>query len=74
VIDLEPKADVEEIHVGANEIDMEGVEDIDVEGSDPISKVPEYIPLLRGKTKFLKDIDGTKVTLHTPLLPNQFIF
>lgn len=35
----------------------EGTEDIDIEGIDPISKLPEYIPPCRGKVKVLKDLD-----------------
>jgi len=47
---------------------------IEIKGSDPISKLPEYIPLCRGKTKVPEDIDESKVTLHTTLLPDQIIF
>ena len=72
--DLELEADVEEFHVGADDIDMEEVEDIDVQGSHPISKLPEYIPPCRGKENVLKYIDESKVTLHTPLLPDQIVF
>lgn len=43
-------------------------------GSDPIIKLPEYIPLHKGKTKVCKDIDESKVTLHTPLLSDQIVF
>ena len=48
------------------DIDM-GVDDVDVDGSDPISKLPEYIPPCKGKTKVPKEIYESKVTLHTPL-------
>jgi len=51
-----------------------GVEDIDVERSDPISKLLEYIPSCRGNAKFPKDIYESKVTLHTPLLPGNITF
>lgn len=73
-IDVEPEVEVEELHVDTNDIDMDGVENVDVEGSDPISKLPEYIHSHRGKMKVLKDIDESKVTLHTPLLPDQIVF
>lgn len=73
LVDQEPKEDVEEIHMDAEEIDM-GAEDIDVEGSNPISKLPEYIPPRRGKLKVPKDIDESKDTLHTPLLQDKIIF
>lgn len=36
--------------------------------------MPEYVPLRRGKTKVPKDIDESKVTVHTPLLPYQIMF
>jgi len=42
------------------------MEDVELEGSNPISKLPEYIFPCRGKTKVSKDIDESKVTLHTP--------
>lgn len=50
------------------------VEDIEVEGSDPITKLSEYIPLHKGKIKVPKDIDKSKVTLHIPLLPDDVFF
>lgn len=50
------------------------VEDIEVEGSDPITKLPEYVPLRKGKTKVPKDIDESKAALHIPLLPDEIIF
>lgn len=73
LIDLDLEGNVEEIPMDEEDIDM-GVEDIDVEGSEPISKFPEYILPCRGKTKFLKDINESKVTLHTPLFPDKMIF
>lgn len=45
-----------------------GTENIDIEGVDPISKLPEYIPLHQGKVKALKDPDEAKFLLNTPLL------
>ena len=51
-----------------------GVEDVDVEGFDLISKILEYIPPHRGKTKVPNDIDESKVTLHTPLLLDKIAF
>lgn len=50
------------------------MEDVELEGSNPISKLPEYIFPCRGKTKVSKDIDESKVTLHTPLLLEQIVF
>ena len=74
VIDPEPEAEVEELHVGADDIDMEEVADVDVEGSDPISKPAKDIPPRRGKAKVPKGIDESKVTLNKPLFPNQIVF
>ena len=51
-----------------------GGEDVDIKGLDPISKLPKYIPSRRGKAKIPKDIDESKVTLHTPLLPDKLAF
>lgn len=50
------------------------IEDVKIVGSDPITKLLEYIPPHKGKIKVPKDIDESKVTLHTPLLPDQFVF
>ena len=55
------------------DIDM-GVEDVDIEGSDPISKLLDEIPPCRGKKNVPKEIDENKVTLHTPLLPENIVF
>lgn len=50
------------------------VEEVEVEGSKPITKLPKYVPSHKGKNKVLKDIDESKVALHTPLLPNKIVF
>lgn len=47
---------------------------IDIEGVDPISKIPEYIPPCRGKVKIQKDPDEGKFMLNTPLLPENIAF
>jgi len=38
------------------------------------AKFPEYIPLRKGKAKIDKDLDATKSTLQTPLLPDGIVF
>jgi len=38
---------------------------------DPISKLPDYIPLHKGKVKFTKDLDSVKFLINTPLLPKS---
>lgn len=60
--------------IGVGKTSTWGVEDIDIEGFDPTSKLPEYIPPRRGKAKVPKNIDERKVTLHTSLLPNKIAF
>lgn len=52
----------------------EGTKDIDIEGVDPISKIPEYIPPCWGKVKVPRDLDEGKFLLNTPLLPYQITF
>lgn len=52
----------------------EGAEDIDIEGVDPISKLPEYIPSRQGKVKVLKDPNEVQFLLNTPLLPKILPF
>jgi len=49
-------------------------EEIEVEGSDPITKFPKYVPPHRGKAKVPKDIGESKVTLYTPLLLEKIVF
>jgi len=70
---LELEEDSEEINMGGDDIDMEA-EDVDIEGSNPISRLPKYIPLRRGKAKVPKEIDEIKAMLHTLLLPDKIAF
>jgi len=73
MIDLEPEEEAKEIPMDDEDIVVE-MEEVEIEGLDPISKLLEYIPPCRGKTKVPKDIDESKVTLYTPLLPNKIVF
>jgi len=50
------------------------VEEVEVKGSNPITKLPEYIPPHKGRTKVPKDINKIKVALHTPLLWDEIVF
>lgn len=50
------------------------MEDVEIVGSDPITKLPKYIPPCKGKTKVPKDIDKSKVALYTPLFLDQIMF
>lgn len=70
---LELKEEVEKILMDDEDIVVE-MEDVGVEGSDPISKLLEYIPPCRGKVKAPKDIYESKVTLYIPLLPEKIVF
>lgn len=65
--------EIEDIPIGDEDVGVE-VEEVEVEGYVPITRLLEYVPPCRGKTKVLKDIDESKVTLHTPLLPNEIVF
>lgn len=51
-----------------------GVEDIEFEGVDPISKLPKYLPPRQGKVKVPKDLDERKISLHTLLLWDRITF
>lgn len=51
----------------------EGMEE-DIPPTHSATKLPTYVPPLRGKTKVLKDLDKTKSSLHTLLLPNGIVF
>jgi len=50
------------------------VEEVEVQGVDSITRLPEYIPLHKGKTKVPKEIDESKVPLQTPLLSDEIFF
>jgi len=65
--------EIEDIPMDDEDLGVE-VEDIEVECSAPITKLPEYVPPGKGKTKVSKDIDESKVTLHIPLLLDEISF
>ena len=52
----------------------EGVEDIKIEGVDPIPKLPDYIPPHKGKVKVPEDPDTRQFSLNTPLLLENITF
>lgn len=52
----------------------EGAEDIDAEGVDPISELPEYIPSRKGKVKVTKDSNVEKFVIYMPLLLENITF
>lgn len=52
----------------------EGMEDIDAEGIDPVSKLLDYVPPYKGKVKVTKDPNAKKFFIHIPLLPESITF
>lgn len=40
----------------------------------PITRLQEYVPSRKPKTKVQKDIDESKTPLQTPLLPDEIFF
>lgn len=74
MINLEPKeVEIEDILMDDEDVGVK-MEDVEIEGSDPITKLLEYVPPHRGKPRLPKDIDESKVTLHTTLLLDQIVF
>ncbi len=47
---------------------FQGMEDIDVEGMEPMTRLPNYIPPWKGNKKVMKDPDTKKFTVCMPLL------
>lgn len=56
------------------EEEAKGIEDINAEGEECITKLPEYIHLREGKEKVTKDLDAKKFTISTTLLPKKVPF
>lgn len=50
------------------------VEEVEIQGEDPITRIPEYVPPHKPKTKIPKDIDESKTPLQTPLLLDEIVF
>jgi len=48
--------------------ESQGTKDIDTKGVEPITKVPKYIPLWKGKEKVTKYLDSEKFTISMPML------
>ena len=71
-LELEEK-EIEHITMDDEDLGID-VEEVEVQGVDPITQLPEYIPPCKGKTKVPKDIDKGKVPLQTPLLPDEIVF
>ena len=67
----EEEEDLEDLIIEEDE--DEGMEE-EPEPAHPPTKLPTYIPLQKGKAKVPKDLDESKSSLQTPLLPDNIIF
>ena len=67
----EEEEDLEDLIIEEDE--DEGMEE-ETEPAHPPTKFPTYIPPQKGKAKVPKDLDESKSSLHTPLLPDNTIF
>jgi len=47
--------------------------EVETQGANPITRLPEYVPPCKGKAKVPKDIDGCKSSLKTPLLLDDIV-
>lgn len=54
--------------------DTQGTKYIDVKGAEPITRLPKYVPLWKGKVKVMKVLDSENFTISMPLLPKQVPF
>lgn len=50
------------------------VDKVEAQGADPITRLPEYVPPRKPKSKVPKDIDESETPLQTPLLPDEITF
>lgn len=73
-VDLETNKEEEDIEDLIIEEDKDEGLEIETEISHPPTKFPSYVPLWKGKAKVPKDLDESKSSLQTPLLPNDIIF
>jgi len=46
----------------------------DIQHTHSATKLPAYVPPWKRKTKVSKDLDKTKSSLQTPLLPDDIMF
>jgi len=73
-INIEPEE--EEIEDSSMDDEDVGVdmEEVEAQGADPITRLPNYTHSCKGKTKVPNDIDERKVPLQTPLLLDEIVF
>ena len=67
----EEEEDLEDLIIEEDE--DESMEE-ETEPTHPPTKLPSYIPLRKGKAKVPKDLDESKSSLQTPILPDDIIF
>ena len=48
--------------------------EVETQGADPITRLPEYVPPREGRAKVSKDIDESKISLQTSLLQDDIVF
>lgn len=71
---FEPEEEeIEDISMDEEDVGVE-VEEVEAQGADPITWLPEYVPPRKGNTKVPKDINESKTPLQTPLLPDGIVF
>ena len=70
-LEVDEEEEFEEILVEEEEdVEME----VETQGTDPLTRFPAYVPPRKGKERVPKDIDESKSSLQTPLLPDDIIF
>ena len=73
-INIETYDEEEDLHTFVKEIEPDKEVEEDIHPMCTISKLPKYVPPWKGKAKIPKDLEATKSTLQTPLLPNGIRF
>ena len=69
-LEADEEEEFKEILVEEEDVEME----VETQGVDPITWLPQYVPSCKGKAKVLKDIDERKSSLWTPVLPEDINF
>ena len=70
-LEIDEEEDLENILI---EEDEDEEMEKETKGVDPLTRLPAYVPPWKGKAKVPKDIDESKSSLQTPLLPRNIIF
>lgn len=72
-INLEIDEEEEDIQAFVEEIEAYEEMEEDIQPVLAIAKLPEYVPLRKGKEKVPKDLDVNKSALQTSLLPDEIL-